>query len=223
MIKKNMIKAFIYRDFKILTRKSNHLAYTVTLLITTMLISSFTQQEFCAMQPVWFWFCIVTTLQLSINHVFEDDYKDGLLEQIIMHIPNFEFVLFTRIISYWLTNCIPTSICASVTYTITNDIPFTKNLYLIPITSIGTLLISIISSTGHALTIGRNGTIAVAQLLIMPLLIPTILCMNYAFNTVINEQLLLKNCLLFGTLIACSAPISIMASSFAIRLAVEQD
>lgn len=167
------------------------------------------------------WVCALLTSMLSLPLIFSRDYEDGTLEQYFLqgHAP--EMVALAKILSHWCIACLPLLVVAPfIAYMF--QLNETAILYLLLSLLIGTPVLSLIGATGAALTLGARRAGALLGLLVLPLYIP-VLIFGVSSVEVAMEQLTAISpfYMLLGLLLAM-LPLGVIASSFALKVAVEE-
>ncbi|QXK92292.1 heme exporter protein CcmB [Neoehrlichia mikurensis] len=212
------------REVELMIDGNGNFLYVIALFILMISISLFTinREIIVKVLPVLLWICSVFIMQISIHNIFENDYSNGILEQVLMqgYIP--EIIVFLKIFSYWVCIGIPISIVSMlIDFCILGDDLYTVVSLGIAL-SMSLLVVSFISSIGHALILGKSGGTTIAQILILPIIIPILIYFNLLFYNLKNK-VYDDYTMLLGVIVISLIPVSIFFVFCAIKLAIEQD
>ncbi|MFV9839187.1 MAG: heme exporter protein CcmB [Aaplasma endosymbiont of Hyalomma asiaticum] len=203
---------------------SVHVAILFAVLVGTAL---FVLPHECAKKSMTciFWVCSVSVMQISMRAMFEEDYRSGILEQLLIQDILPEVMVTTKILAHWLGISVP--ICA--VSMITDFVVFGDSIY--QVLGLGTtlcatlLVVNFVSSVGHTLVLGGEGGLVIAQLLTFPIVIPIAIYFDLLLQmfggAVSSAHLYLM--ILLGVGMICLIPISVLFVLSAIKLAVEQN
>ncbi len=119
------------------------------------------------------WFCLIFNIIFANSDFLEDDYKSGVIEQMVIMLPNFELFIASKIISNWVIFCLPI-IIALVFLNLLIGINFDqiKNLFLT--TCLASFAINAITALTASFTISENKTSLIA-IITLPLIVPILL------------------------------------------------
>ena len=165
------------------------------------------------------WVAALLASILSLDRVYQTDFEDGCLELLIIQPLALELIVAAKITTHWLTTGLPLIVAAPC-------LAFLLNMdaggFLVLILSlfIGTPTLSLIGSIGAALTLGARRSGVLLSLLILPLYIPVLIFGISAIDAALagltwRAHVLIQSGLLIGIL-----PLSLWASSAALRHAV---
>ena len=165
------------------------------------------------------WVAALLASILSLDRVYQTDFEDGCLELLIIQPLALELIVAAKITTHWLTTGLPLIVAAPC-------LAFLLNMdaggFLVLILSlfIGTPTLSLIGSIGAALTLGARRSGVLLSLLILPLYIPVLIFGISAIDAALagltwRAHVFIQSGLLIGIL-----PLSLWASSAALRHAV---
>ena len=206
-----------------MSRKGNLLNTIILfiLMISTVLLT-IKDTEIIKTLPTILWICGVSTMHMSMCNLFESDYVNGSLEQILIQDCTSELIIFFKIFSHWICIGIPLSVISMFVDFIILDENIYSTLALGLSLGVSLLIISFVSAVGHALVLGESGGVVMAQILTLPVMIPVLIYFSLLFDNFRNgvyQENMFFLCLLVISLI----PISLIFILFAIKLAVEHD
>ncbi len=119
------------------------------------------------------WFCLLFNIIFANSDFLEDDYKNGVIEQMVIIFPNFELFIASKIISNWVMFCLPIIIALIfLNLLIGLDFDQIKNLFLITI--LASFAIHSITALTASFSISENKTSLVA-IITLPLIAPILL------------------------------------------------
>ncbi|CEI85111.1 heme ABC transporter permease CcmB [Ehrlichia minasensis] len=211
-------------ELKLLMSRKCNLLNAIILFVLIISTALFTMQntEIVKALPTILWVCSISTIHISMCNLFESDYANGSLEQMLIQDRIPEVVIFFKIFSHWIYVGIPISIISMcIDYVILGSSVY-ATLGLGLSLSISLLVISFISAVGDTLVLGKGHGVIIAQILTLPITIPVLIYFSLLFESLRNG-LYEENLMLLGLLIASLIPLSIIFVSFSIKLAVEHD
>jgi len=119
------------------------------------------------------WVAALLANILSLGRLFEHDYQDGSIDELLASSQVYVCVL-AKIFSHWLVTGLPLvliSLIAGVAYQLNSEALGVMLISLL----IGTPILSLIGAIGASLIIGLRNSGSLLALLIMPLNIPTLI------------------------------------------------
>lgn len=196
-----LFKIFFNNELKIIFKsKGKILANILYFLVLLSIFQILTQNFDKNLQPSLF--IVVTIIALvcsiiTINHNFlEHDFRDGTLEQIIIHCPNLEIFVIAKCLANWLSSCLLTIFVACIFSQII-DSQILNFWHLLPTLILSSLsLFFLFAFCGSLSMIGGFASMisVVAMPLALPVLIITATCIADDFY--LNIKILLALTLL---------------------------
>jgi len=119
------------------------------------------------------WIAALLASMLALERLFENDYADGTLEQMLLAPHSLSIIVAAKIFTHWLLTGLPIVLIApliGLQYYLPADAVVAMTLSLL----IGTPILSLIGAIGAALTLGLRGGGILLSLLILPLYIPVL-------------------------------------------------
>ena len=166
------------------------------------------------------WVAALLASMLSLSRVFENDYHDGTLEQMLMTPQPLFLVVLGKVLAQWLVSEVPLAVVAPLLGVQFDLEPRTLWILFISLL-IGTPVLSLIGSIGAALTLGLRGGGVLIAVLILPLYVPVLIFGAGAVDASIIGGNIQSNILLltaFFLLVLVFAP---WATSAALRISLE--
>ena len=157
---------------------------------------------------------------LSLDRVYQTDFEDGSLELLIIQPLALELIVAAKITTHWLTTGLPLIVAAPCLALLLN---MDAGGFLVLILSlfIGTPTLSLIGSIGAALTLGARRSGVLLSLLILPLYIPVLIFGISAIDAALGGLTWHAHVLIQGGILVGVIPLSLWASSAALREALK--
>jgi len=173
-----------------------------------------------AIAPGVVWVAALLASMLSLGRVFENDYHDGTLEQMLLTPQPLYLVILGKIFAQWLVSEVPLVLIAPL-IGLQFDLAPDTLLVLFVSLLIGTPILSLIGSIGAGLTLGLRGGGVLIALLILPLYIPVLIFGSGAVAANITGMSAQANLLLLGAFLVVSLVFAPWATSAALRISLE--
>jgi heme exporter protein B len=123
--------------------------------------------------PGVLWVGALLASMLALQRLFEADYQDGTLEQMLLSPAPLPLLMAAKLLAHWLLSGVPLVLLAPV-LGLQFDLPaealWTLSLSLL----LGTPILSLIGGIGAALTLGVRGGGVLLSLLVLPLFVPVL-------------------------------------------------
>lgn len=165
------------------------------------------------------WMAALLASMMSFPHVFEEDYEDGSLEQLLLSGMMPSTLIFGKMVAHWVTASLPLIVMS----------PFLGLMLGMGWSSIYGLMLSLILGTPSltligimtaSLTVGLRKSGAVLALLMLPLTVPILI---FGSIMVISHEAdrnsYLMSITMLGSLLLVFLPVTILASAAAITAA----
>lgn len=173
-----------------------------------------------AIAPGVVWVAALLASMLSLGRVFENDYHDGTLEQMLLTPQPLYLVILAKIFAQWLVSEVPLVLIAPL-IGLQFDLAPDTLLVLFVSLLIGTPILSLIGSIGAGLTLGLRGGGVLIALLILPLYIPVLIFGSGAVAANITGMSAQAHLLLLGAFLVVSLVFAPWATSAALRISLE--
>jgi heme exporter protein B len=170
--------------------------------------------------PGAIWIGALLSTLLGLQRLFASDYQDGTLEQMALSPEPFIALVAGKILAHWLVCGLPVVLISPVLglqLGLDGESLTTLMLSLL----LGTPILSLIGSTGAALTLGLRGGGALLSLLVLPLYIPTLIFGAGAVESQISGMDVAAYFSLLGALGILGAFFVPIATAMALRIALE--
>ena len=170
--------------------------------------------------PGIIWVTALLAAIISFERLFASDYDDGTLEQLALSNTPIGLISLTKALAHWVTTGFPITIMAPIV-SILYQMPEKGYLVLIITLALGTPTISLIGTLGAALTLGAQRSRVLLALLVLPLMLPILILGTSATDAAIAGTPWVSNLLLMGALFLGTLVITPIATTAALRLALE--
>ena len=166
------------------------------------------------------WVAALLASMLSLGRVFENDYHDGTLEQMLLTPQPLYLVILGKIFAQWLVSEVPLVLIAPLIGLQFDLAPDTLLVLFIALL-IGTPILSLIGAIGAGLTLGLRGGGVLIALLILPLYVPVLIFGSGAVAANITGMSAQAHLLLLGAFLVVSLVFAPWATSAALRISLE--
>lgn len=166
------------------------------------------------------WVAALLASMLSLGRVFQSDYHDGTLEQMLLTPQPLYLVILGKIFAQWLVSEVPLVMIAPL-IGLQFDLASDTLLVLFISLLIGTPVLSLIGSIGAGLTLGLRGGGVLIALLILPLYIPVLIFGSGAVTANIIGMSAQSHLYLLGAFLVVSLVFAPWATSAALRISLE--
>ena len=124
--------------------------------------------------PGILWIAALLAALLSLDRLFQADYEDGSLDQLMLAPVPLEQIVLAKAVAHWVTTGLPLTLIAPV-LGITLALPGEVLPVLMISMAIGTPALSMIGAVGAAITVGIRRGGLLLSVLVLPLYIPTLI------------------------------------------------
>ena len=170
--------------------------------------------------PGVLWVAALLSTLLGLHRLFADDYADGTLEQLALSPTPFSWLVSGKILAHWTVTGLPLVLLAPL-LGLQFDLDGRALGLLAFSLLLGTPLLSLIGAIGAALTLGLRGGGALLALLVLPLYVPTLI---FGTGAVAAQEAGLdysSHLALLGAMLALASFLSPLATTSAVRIALE--
>tara|TARA_B100001123_G_C15242433_1_gene999613 strand:+ start:375 stop:1040 length:666 start_codon:yes stop_codon:yes gene_type:complete len=168
----------IITDIKISFRKKNESIISVLFFLFSILILPLVFQGDKEILKKFLigiiWFLTLLTVIFSVEKLFENDYEDGILDQIYISGIPLETIFLSKSLSIWIITCFPIIFISPLLLLLFNL--QTENIINVFISLlIGTPILCMIGAVTSALVLGFNKGSSIISLITLPLYIPVLI------------------------------------------------
>jgi len=211
----------IITDIKISLRKKNESIISVLFFLFSILILPLIfqgDQDILKRFLIGIiWFLTLLTIIFSVEKLFENDYEEGILDQIYISGIPLEAIFLSKSLSTWIITCLPIIILSPLVLLLFN-IQTEKLANILMALLIGTPILCMIGAVTSALVLGFNKGSSIISLITLPLYIPVLIFGIEASNSeIIFNQIGQEFKILIGYLLIVIA-VSPWIGGLALRL-----
>lgn len=170
--------------------------------------------------PGVLWVAALLAAMLSLGRLFAADYEDGTLEQLALAPVPLIVPIAGKTIAHWLVSGVPL-VVASPLLALQYGLPADVIGVLVISLLLGTPVLSLVGSTGAALTLGVRGGGVLVALLVLPLYVPALVFGAGAVDAKLAGLSPVANLSLLAACMVLAAAFAPLATSAAIRIALE--
>ncbi|GAB6041167.1 heme exporter protein CcmB [Endothiovibrio diazotrophicus] len=167
------------------------------------------------------WVAALLASMLALERLFEGDYRDGTLEQMLLTPQPLAILALGKVFSHWLVTGLPLVLIAPL-IGLQYHLPEQTLLVMMASLAVGTPILSLIGAIGAALTLGLRGGGILLSLLVLPLYIPVLVYGSGAVSVSMVEMADIGPYFsLLGAFLILALVFSPLASAAALRISVE--
>ena len=195
----------IVSDIKISLRKKNESIISILFFIFSILILPLIFQGDQNILKKFLigiiWFLTLLTIIFSVEKLFENDYEDGVLDQIYISGVPLETIFLSKSLSIWIITCLPIIILSPLLLLLFN-LQTDKLINIFFSLLIGTPILCMLGAITSALVLGFNKGSSIISLITLPLYIPVLIFGIEASNSeIIFNQISQEFKILIGYLL----------------------
>ncbi len=220
-----MLTTLIKHDLKVTFRRKGavgDLLVFFVIIISLFPLSLGAEPEF--LQKIGsgiIWVAALLVSTLSLTRILEEDFESGILEQLILQPALPHIIILAKTVSHWISSGLPIVIISPFLGMMFGAESSALTISLL----LGTPILSLIGTTGAALTLGIKRGGILSSLLVMPLYVPTLIFgtgMVSAAAFGLTSTQFLSNAAGLAFTFLLLAPLTIWASAQSLKIALEQ-
>ncbi|MAU40928.1 MAG: heme exporter protein CcmB [Kordiimonas sp.] len=166
------------------------------------------------------WVAALLACLLSLDRLFQADYEDGSLDQLVLSVMPLEMTVLAKSIAHWMTTALPLIVIAPLLSVFMN-MPAEGMWPLLSAMLIGTPGLSFIGSIGAGLTLSLRRGGVLLSLLVLPLYIPFLIFGVMAVDAAIGGFEPAPHLMILGAFTLTSMVLAPWAAAAALRLGLE--
>lgn len=220
----SVARCVVYRDLLLAWRRRGDVA---TALIFFLIVASLfplgigaEPNLLRAIAPGVIWVSALLSSMLSLRRLFETDYDDGTLEQLVLGAAPLGVVAAAKAAAHWLVAGLPLALIApliALQYDLAAELFGVLALSLL----LGTPVLSLIGAIGAALTLGLRGGGVLLSLLVLPLYVPVLIIGAGSVEMAAAGLAPAGQLLLLAALLVLAAAFAPWAIAAALRISLE--
>lgn len=165
------------------------------------------------------WVAALLSTMLSLDRLFQADYDDGSLEQLVLSSHPLYLLLLVKAFVHWLLIALPLVVMSPLLAVMLHLDP--QHLPILLLTLImGTPVITLIGGIGAALTVSLRSGGVLVSLLVLPLTIPVLIFGTGTVQASIDGLPVGGHLAIIGIMLVLAVTLSPFASAAALRMSV---
>ena len=169
--------ALLHRDLRLAVRNGGDALMVVAFFIVAGALFPFgvgaEPAVLARIAPGLVWVMALLSVLLSLDRLFQSDYEDGSLDQILSSPQPLVLVVAGKIVAHWLVTAVPLMVAAPVLALLLSLDPALLQPLLLGML-LGTPTLAILGAIGAALALGARRGGVLLSLLVLPLYIPVL-------------------------------------------------
>ena len=163
------------------------------------------------------WIAALLAALLSLDRLFQADYEDGSLDQLMLAPVPLEQVVLAKALAHWLTTGLPMTVIAPV-LGLSLALPSDVLPVLVASLAIGTPPLSLIGAVGAAVTVGVRRGGLLLSILVLPLYVPSLIFGARATQMALLDLDPVPALALTGVITLIAAAVTPFAAAMALRI-----
>ena len=219
----NGFKAVLYRDLLLFFRRrgelANPLIFFVIVLTLIPLAISPSPEQLARIAPGIIWVMALLATLLSIDGLFQSDYQDGALEQLMVSPQPVWLLVLAKVLAHWLVTGVPLTLLSPL-LGVMMSLPEAGYGPMVISLLMGTAALSLIGAVGAALTVALRRGGLLLSLVVTPLYMPVLIFGAGAVQRAVDGFAVGGALSVVGALLALSLLISPFAASGALKVSM---
>ena len=215
--------AIFRRDLLLAFRHRAEIANPVIffLIVVTLVPLGLTPEasRLAEIAPGILWVMALLASLLSVEGMFQSDYRDGTLEQMIILPQPLYLMVLAKILVHWLVTGLPLTLLAPVLGMMLS-LPEAGYLPLVFSLLMGTAVLSLVGAIGAALTVALKKGGLLLSLIVMPLYMPALIFGASTVQRAVDGFPVDGPLAVLGALLAFSLLVSPFATAGALRVSM---
>jgi heme exporter protein B len=166
------------------------------------------------------WVSALLASMLALGRMFQADYLDGTLEQMLLAPQSLSVLVLGKILAHWMVSGLPLVLIAPI-LGLQFDMQAGTLWVLVAGLLLGTPILSMIGAVGAALTLGLRGGGVLVSLLVLPLCIPVLIFGAGAVDAASNGMAYAQHLSLLGALLVLALVFTPWVAAQALRISME--
>lgn len=176
-------------------------------------------RQLALLAPGIIWVMALLASLLSTEVLFQADYRDGTLEQLVLSPQPLWLMVVAKIAVHWLVTGLPLTLLSPL-LGIMLSLPAAGFAPLVASLALGTAALSLIGAIGAALTVAISRGGLLLSLIVMPLYMPVLIFGASAVQLAVDGVSPAGNLAVLGALLAFSCLLSPFATAGALRVSL---
>jgi len=166
------------------------------------------------------WVAALLASMLSLPRMFDADYADGALEQLVLTPQPLTVMVLSKVLAHWLTTGLPLVLVGPL-LGLQFGLPGDALIVMLVALLVGTPALSLIGAVGASMTLGVRGGGALTSLLVLPLYVPVLVFGAGAVSSTATGMTAAGHLSLLGAMSLAALVFSPWATALALRISLE--
>jgi heme exporter protein B len=166
------------------------------------------------------WVCALLAVMLTLPRIFQNDYQDGTLEQLMLSVYPLPLVVAGKMLAHWVSTGLMLALVSPV-LGLQFGLAADELVLLVAGLLLGTPVLTMLGAIGAALVLGVRGGGVLLSLLVLPLYIPVLIFGAGAVEAAMAGLDAAANLYLLGALVLTGAVLTPFATSAALKIAID--
>ena len=216
--------AIFRRDLLLAFRHRGEMANPVIFffIVVTLIPLGLTPEasKLAEIAPGILWVMALLASLLSVEGMFQSDYRDGTLEQMVILPQPLYLMVLAKILVHWLVTGLPLTLLAPVLGMMLS-LPEAGYLPLVLSLFMGTAVLSLVGAIGAALTVALRKGGLLLPLIVMPLYMPVLIFGASTVQRAVDGFSVAGPLATIGALLAFSLLVSPFATAGALKVSMQ--
>lgn len=169
--------------------------------------------------PGVLWVSSLLAVLLSLGALFDADYADGTLEQLVLSGQSLPLIVLAKVLVHWLLSGLPLLLVSPLLAILLN-LPVNAIPVLMISLFLGTLALSLVGAIGAALTVGLNQAGVLLSLLVLPLSVPVLIFGSSSVAAAASDLSSVGQLLVLTALLVLALVLAPLTAALALRIGV---
>ncbi|WP_086932391.1 heme exporter protein CcmB [Agarilytica rhodophyticola] len=169
--------------------------------------------------PGMIWIVALLATLLSLDRIFQSDFEDGSLEQMIVSGQSLYWMVIAKVLVHWFMTGLPLTLLAPL-LGVMMSLPEEGYLPLMVSLFLGTGSLSLIGSIGAALTVALRRGGLLLSLIIMPLYVPVLIFGSAVVRNAIDNSPIVGQTAILGAFLILSLVLAPLAAAGALKISI---
>ncbi|MBE7636286.1 heme exporter protein CcmB [Sneathiella sp. P13V-1] len=214
----------VQRDIQLAVRQGSALTMTLSFFVIAVTLFPLgvgpELNVLSRIGPGVLWVGALLSCMLTLDRIFQADYEDGTLEQLMLGPLPGVFLVLAKILAHWITSVLPLIVISPI-LAISLAMPGDGIIAMVGALLVGSPVLSLIGAVGAALTVAMRRGGVLLSILVLPLYIPVLIFGVAAVEAAIALLPVAPHIMLLGGLALGALVVCPLAAAAALRLAVE--
>jgi len=200
---------------------ANPITFFLSVVVFVPLGISPEAKVLAGLAPGMIWIVALLATLLSLDRLFQADYEDGSLEQMVLSGQPLYWLVITKVVVHWLITGLPLSLLSPV-LGLMMSLPAEGYLPMVITLLLGTGSLSMIGAIGAALTVALRRGGLLLSLIVMPLYVPVLIFGSGAVRNAIDGFPIGGQLAVLGAFLALAVLLAPLAAAGALKIGLEQ-